>query len=240
MDNVKQSLYVQLVEKIRELIEKELKPHDLLPSERELSEIYSVSRTTVRSALQELENVGLIYKRQGKGTFVSSISENTLNLLGAYSFTEQMNSLGKVAKTTILEFEIIESNKYLSGKLGIHTGSKIFKIKRLRLADGKPMMLERTYLPFKRFESLTKKMLDKRPMYEVFLETYSEKIKYAEEEFYASIVSSKDTRFLEVFENSPVLNLVRKTFNIDNEVIEYTLSVARADHFRYKILHNRA
>lgn len=239
METPKQSLYGQLADKISESIETELKPHDLLPSERELSEIYGVSRTTVRLALQELENIGLIYKKHGKGTFVSSISESTLNLLGAYSFTEQMKSLGKTTKTIILDFEILESNKYFSSKLGIHTGTKVIKIKRLRLADGEPMMLERTYLPFKRFETLTSNMLEQKPMYDLFLEEYGEKIKYAEEEFYASIINAKDALSLEVFENSAALNLVRTTYNVDNEVIEYTLSVARADQFRYKVLHNR-
>lgn len=239
MDKRKQPLYGQLVDTIRESIETELKPHDLLPSERELSEIYSVSRTTVRLALQELEHLGFIYKKHGKGTFVSSISDSMLSLTGAYSFTEQMKALGKQPKTIILSFSVLESNKYFSENLGIHKGSKIIKIKRLRLADGEPMMLERTYLPFKRFETLTSEMLENKPMYDLFLEEYNEKIKYAEEEFYASISSLKDAALLKVPESSAALNLVRKTYNKENEVIEYTLSVARADQFRYKVLHNR-
>lgn len=239
MNKRKQPLYGQLVDTIRESIETELKPHDLLPSERELSEIYNVSRTTVRLALQELEHLGFIYKKHGKGTFVSSISDSMLNLTGAYSFTEQMRALGKVPKTVILEFSVLESNKYFSENLGIHKGSKIIKIKRLRLADDEPMMVERTYLPFKRFETLTSEMLEQKPMYDLFSDEYNETIKYAEEEFYASIASLKDAALLKVPESSAALNLVRKTYNKENEVIEYTLSVARADQFRYKVLHNR-
>lgn len=239
MDKKKQSLYGQLVDTIRESIQNELKTHDLLPSERELAEIYGVSRTTVRLAMQELEHLGFIYKKHGKGTFVSSISDSILNLTGAYSFTEQMQSMGKKPETIILDFTVIESNKYFSENLGIYKGSKIIKIKRLRLADGEPMMLERTYLPYKRFESLTSEMLEQKPMYDIFLDTYNEKIKSAEEEFYASIVSKKDAENLKVPDGSAALNLIRKTLNQENEVIEYTLSVARADQFRYKVLHKR-
>lgn len=239
MDNKKQSLYGKLVDTIRESIETELKPHDLLPSERELSEIYGVSRTTVRLALQELEHMGFIYKKHGKGTFVSSISDSILNLSGAYSFTEQMKSLGKVPETKILDFNIIKANKYFSENLDIHQGTQLIKIKRLRLADGKPMMVERTYLPYKKFNTLTKKMLEEKPMYDIFSDTYKEIVKYAEEEFYASIVGANDSLLIEVPEGAATLNLVRKTYNVTNEVIEYTLSVARADQFRYKILHNR-
>lgn len=239
MEEKKQPLYGQLVDDIKETIEKEHQAHDLLPSERELAEIYGVSRTTVRLALQELENLGFIYKKHGKGTFVSSISDSILNLTGAYSFTEQMTSLGKEPSTKILEFLIVESNKYLSEQLNVHKGSKLIKIKRLRLADDEPMMLERTYLPYKRFEGLSSEMLEEKPMYDIFYETFEQRIKYAEEEFYASIVSDKDADYIEVPKGSASLNLVRKTVNQENEIIEYTLSVARADQFRYKVLHHK-
>lgn len=239
MENKKQPLYGQLVDELKESIEKEHQAHDLLPSERELAEIHGVSRTTVRLALQELENLGFIYKKHGKGTFVSGVSDSILNLTGAYSFTEQMKSLGKEPSTKILEFLVVESNNYLSEQLGVHKGSQLVKIKRLRLADGEPMMLERTYLPYKRFEGLTSEMLEEKPMYDVFYDTYNQRIKYAEEEFYASIVSYKDAEYIEVPIGSAALNLVRKTVNQENEIIEYTLSVARADQFRYKVLHHK-
>ncbi|MCI0131005.1 MULTISPECIES: GntR family transcriptional regulator [Enterococcaceae] len=239
MKNKKQPLYGQLVDELKESIEKEHQAHDLLPSERELAEIHGVSRTTVRLALQELENLGFIYKKHGKGTFVSGVSDSILNLTGAYSFTEQMKSLGKEPSTKILEFLVVESNNYLSEQLGVHKGSQLIKIKRLRLADREPMMLERTYLPYKRFEGLTSEMLEEKPMYDVFYDTYNQRIKYAEEEFYASIVSDKDAEYIEVPIGSAALNLVRKTVNQENEIIEYTLSVARADQFRYKVLHHK-
>lgn len=239
MSEVKQSLYGKLVDTLREMIEEEMSPHDLLPSERELSEIYNVSRTTVRLAMHELENLGYIYKKHGKGTFVSSVSGSIMNLSGSYSFTEQMRALGKTPATTILSMEIMPANKFFSEQLDIFKGKKIIKIKRLRLADGEPMMLERSYLPFEKFETLTQEDLEKKPMYDLFKEDYGEIIKYAEEEFYASLVNDKDASQIEVPTGSASLNMVRKTYNINNEVIEYTLSVARADQFRYKILHNR-
>ena len=88
----KQPLYDQLVDLLREKIENDMEPGDLLPSERELSERYGLSRTTVRLALKELETLGLISRKHGKGTFVSDSSREATNLMGAYSFTEQMRS----------------------------------------------------------------------------------------------------------------------------------------------------
>lgn len=239
MFNSKQPLYDQLVDLLKEKIEAELEPNTKLESERELSNRYGLSRTTVRLALQELEKMGYIYRRHGKGTYVSDLSKKAKNITSAYSFTEQMKALGKQPKTVILEFETIEANKYFASKLQVSIGEPLYKMKRLRLADDEPMMLERTYLPVKKFWNLTQKLLETKPLYDLFSQDFQQVVHIAEEEFYASIVRNKDMSYLEIAEGSAVLNLVRTTYNINNEVIEYTLSVARADQFHYQVRHIR-
>lgn len=239
MFNSKQPLYDQLVDLLKEKIETELEPNTKLESERELSNRYGLSRTTVRLALQELEKMGYIYRRHGKGTYVSDLSKSAKNITSAYSFTEQTKALGKTSKTVILEFETIEANKYFANKLQVLLGEPLYKMKRLRLADDEPMMLERTYLPVKKFWNLTQALLETKPLYDLFSQDYQQVVHIADEEFYASIVRNKDMAYLEIKEGSAVLNLVRTTYNIDNEVIEYTLSVARADQFHYQVRHFR-
>ncbi|MDD2587700.1 MAG: GntR family transcriptional regulator [Atopobiaceae bacterium] len=236
----KQPLYDQLVDILRDKIDNELRPNDLLPSERELSQQYGLSRTTVRLALQELENLGLIYRKHGKGTFVADFGDNVTNLSQTYSFTEQMRELGRVPKTTILEFTKLEANKYLANHMYIHMGDKVFTMKRLRAADGIPMMVERSYLPVRNFMSLTVEDVRSKPLYELIEKDYHEQIRVAEEEFSASIARLEDARLLGINEGSPVLNLVRTTYNEGNEIIEFTLSVARADQFKYRVSHYRS
>ena len=235
----KQPLYTQLVDLLKEKIEMEMEANDMLPSERELTNRYGLSRTTVRLALQELEKQGYIYRQHGKGTFVSDLSKHVTNLAGSYSFTEQMVSLGKQPETKILEFIIIEANKYLASQLSVSLGEKLIKLKRLRSADGQPMMVERSYLPLKKFLALTEEMLEQKPLYDLFSQEFNQQIKVANEEFFASIARAKDAHQLEIPEGAPVLNLIRTTYNAENEIIEFTLSVARADQFRYKITHVR-
>lgn len=239
ISNGKQPLYDQLVDLLKEKIETELAPNTKLESERELSNRYGLSRTTVRLALQELEKMGYIYRRHGKGTYVSDLSKSAKNIKSAYSFTEQTKALGKTPKTVILEFETIEANKYFANKLQVSLGDPLYKMKRLRLADDEPMMLERTYLPVKKFWHLTQSLLESKPLYDLFSQDYQQLVHIADEEFYASIVRNKDTSYLNIEEGSAVLNLVRTTYNINNEVIEYTLSVARSDQFHYQIRHIR-
>ena len=106
----KQPLYDQLVDILRDKIENEMEPGDLLPSERELSERYGLSRTTVRLALKELETLGLISRRHGKGTYVTDLSGGAMDLSSNYSFTQQMREVGRVPKTVDLDF-VLEVNK---------------------------------------------------------------------------------------------------------------------------------
>ena len=235
----KQPLYDQLVDILTEKIEHEYRPGDMLPSERELSKYYGLSRTTVRLALQELERLGLVMRQHGRGTFVADRSVQTTNLSQTYSFTDQMRELGRKPATTILEFSEIESDKNLASSLGVRIGDKLFKIKRLRSADGVPMMVERTYLPVRKFMSLKRPMLEHESLYHVIEQYFHEKIRVAEEEFFASIARPADAHLLDISEGAPVLDLVRTTYNMGNEIIEYTLSVARADQFKYKIFHYR-
>lgn len=235
----KQPLYDRLVDILIERIDHEYRAGDLLPSERELSERYGLSRTTVRLALSELEQLGLVVRRHGRGTFVSDRSTNRANLMQMYSFTEQMRSLGRVPETTILEFSEITADANLADRMGVRQGDRLFKLKRLRSADGTPMMVEVSYLPVRKFLTLKRNVLDSMPLYDIVEKVYHEKIRVAEEEFYASVARPADAHLLDIAESAPVLDLERVTYNADNEVIEYTLSVARADQFKYRVVHQR-
>ena len=237
--NDKRPIYDQLVEILRNKIENEMEPNDRMLSERKICDEYGVSRTTVRLAMADLEHMGYIYKRHGKGTFVAALNQNSQNLMDSYSFTDHMKAQGKNPSTKVLSFEIVESTKYFAEKLGINPGEKIIKIMRLRLADNIPMMLERTYLPMREFAGLTQEKVIQKPLYEIFKEDYGEIIKVADEEFSAGIVSDKEAELLEVPIDSACLKLLRTTYNDNNIVIEFTLSVARSDKFVYKIRHLR-
>ena len=235
----KQPLYDQLVDILMEKIDHEYRPGDLLPSERELSERYGLSRTTVRLALAELEQLGLVVRQHGRGTFVADRSAKVANLMQAYSFTDQMRSLGRVPETTILEFSEMDADKNLAERMGIRLGDRVFKLKRLRSADGTPMMVELSYLPVRKFLTLKRNLLESMPLYDIVEKVYNEKIRVAEEEFFASVARPSDAHLLDIAENAPVLDLIRTTYNTSNEIIEYTLSVARADQFKYKVYHQR-
>lgn len=232
-------LYLQLVDALEVKIRETMEPNDKLFSERELTQVYGVSRITVRLALQELEKRGLVYKKHGKGTYVSETIEPAVDLSAAYSFTEQMRKMGKVPKTMILSFRKTIGTDFICQQLQLGLGDPVFELERLRLADGVPMMLERTYVPAALFEGITEEKLMQKPLYDIFAEDYGQLIRLAEEEFYASIALDHEATLLGIKSGGPVLHLLRKTYNDKNIMIEYTFSIARADQFRYKISHQR-
>lgn len=235
----KQPLYDQLVDLLSDKIQNEMHPGDALPSERDLAETYGLSRTTVRLAMSELEELGLVTRKHGKGTFVSSVSRDTTDLMGTYSFTDQMRSLGRVPHTEVIDFEVREAPKFVAQNMDLRLGEAVFRMRRLRTADGVPMMLERTYMPVKVFDSLTQRMVESKSLYEIVEQDFRMKIKTAEEAFGARAARPDEARLLKIDEDAPVLHLVRTTYNSKNVVIEYTRSVARADMFEYKIVHTR-
>ncbi len=231
----KQPLYDQLVDTLSEKIENEMEPGDALPSERELCTLYGVSRTTVRFAMAELEERGMIVRRHGKGTFVARLSPQRTDLMGTYSFTKQMESLGRVPSNQILEFDIREATKPIAVGMGVPVGEKIYRLRRIRLADGVPLMVERTYLPTDVFPGITEETLAEQPLYDLLENKYGEKVYMAEESLCARTARGDEAGLLGVPEGSPVLHLVRTATDDKNIVIEYTRSVARADMFEYKV-----
>jgi len=230
-------LYEQLINLLIKQIDEQLAVNDRIMSEREICETYDVSRTTVRISLSELENMGYIYKRPGKGSFVAALDRDKQNLMNYYSFTEQMQQQGKEPFTKILAFEVTYVNEYVGEKLKVSPTELVYKIKRLRLADEVPMMLEYTYVPVEGFPGITAIDLEEIPLYTLLAEKYRSPIKMAEEEFSASIVTEKEAEYLRVPENSACLKLKRVAYNSVNRPIEFTISTARSDQFNYKIKH---
>lgn len=215
-------------------IEQEIyKPNDKLPSERELCEIYNVSRMTVRQALLELEREGYIYKLHGLGSFVSPRMFNQ-NLDKLYSFTEEMKKIGKKPESIVLDFETISVNRKIANSLNIEVGEDVYKVTRLRLADKEPLIYEISYLPKRYFEGLTKEMLELKPMYDVFRDHYGIVITKAVEKFSVTKIRADEAKWLNIKQGEPAMMIKRYLYS-HNNVCEYTISIARGDKFTYTV-----
>lgn len=135
-------MYKQIINILNEQIENgELNPGDKLPSEAELMERYQVSRITIRSAISELEEDGLVVRSRGKGTFIAS-KKTLYSADDQIGFTHSCQQEGKVATTEVLEVSWIYPTLSDTEFFGIDEDVTILCTKRLRAVDGVPTMIE--------------------------------------------------------------------------------------------------
>lgn len=232
--NNKLPLYLQLVEDIIKKIEQgDFNENEKLPSERELCDIYSLSRITVRNALQALEQEDYIYKLHGKGTFVAPKTYKQ-KLVKVYSFTEEMKKIGKTPQTDVLSFDIISADQRLAQKMKLDVDQKVYQIRRLRLADDVPFIYETSYLPVVLFPHLTKQDLEKKPMYSIFMEKYNIGVSRATEQFSVTSLSSEEAYYLKSETERPAMLLKRFAYHEDT-LIEYTVSIISGNKFKYTV-----
>ncbi|WP_103753100.1 GntR family transcriptional regulator [Lactobacillus panisapium] len=226
-------LYQRVILDLEGLIKK-MKPNEKLPSERQLLVKYGVSRNTIRLALQNLEERGLIYRLHGKGTFVSSIYLDRPNIGGIYSFSEELTREGQKATTQNQSLELVMPTTKIAEQLNLAENEQAYKLVRLRLANGQPRMFSTTYLPEKLFPKLEITDLRSKTLYGVLKEKYNQLSVIAFEDVQAVSLGKPESEYLDVKEGSPSLKIYRKTINDKNIPIEFTISLARGDKFIYR------
>lgn len=226
-------LYRQVILDLEKQI-KNMKPNAKLPSERQLLVKYGVSRNTVRLALQDLEERGLIYRLHGKGTFVSSTFLNQPNIGGMYSFSEELKRTGQKASTKNQSLDLITPDKNIAAQLNLKPTEKAYKLVRLRLANNEPRIFSTSYLPEKIFPELVIDDLKSKPLYTVMKEKYNQISVMAFEDVEAVCLNSEESKNLAEEVGSPSLKIFRKTINDKNVPVEFTISLARGDKFVYR------
>jgi len=237
---VKQSplpLYYQLKEIIQEMIENEkLNPGDLVPPERELCEKYGISRMTARKAIMALVNEGVLYREQGRGTFVSKpkIKQQLLFLKG---FTEEMREKGLKTQTRIISFQIKEATKKIKLHLNMNEkNNKVIEIRRLRIVEDEPFAIEIVWLPTDMCFDLQEDKLKGKSLYKIFKEKYGYVLDYANQTIEPITLNEYESDLLNMKAKSLALLFRRKTYLDDGRIIEYTKAIYRSDKYKYEVL----
>lgn len=227
-------IYFQLEEGVKESIEKgELKPGDLIPSEREFSEQFEISRMTVRQALNNLVNNGYLVRKQGRGTFVAQ-QKIEQKLKGLTSFSEDMRSRGMVPSTKLLEFRQVAASKPVADKLMLAEGAMVYEMKRVRLADDTPMALETSYLPVDLVAGLDESTAQ-GSLYDYIENTLKLTIGHATQVLEASIAKGLECKILEIKEGTPVL-LIKRYTSLDNgQPLEVVHSIYPGSRYKFVI-----
>ncbi|UOE96555.1 GntR family transcriptional regulator [Alkalihalobacillus sp. LMS39] len=231
-------IYYQLENKIREMIDsKELKPGDTLPSERDLSEKYDISRMTVRHAINNLVHEGYLYRQKGKGTFVSQ-KKFEQNLHGLTSFTEDMKLRGLKPGNKLLNFNTIAASEHVAKKLSISAGDLVYKIQRVRLADDNPIAIETNYISTALLPDLTTETMAtilSGSLYDYAESKLNLKIENAQQIIEASVANDFEIEHLHLADGDPILLIERNSQLSDGTPFEFVKSAYRADQYKFII-----
>ncbi|MCI4656581.1 GntR family transcriptional regulator [Cryobacterium zhongshanensis] len=222
------SKHAQLRSILAELVESSLAPHAAIPPERKLMTRYGVSRSTVREAIRQLVEEGVLYRVQGKGTFVAG--ERVQSDLHLASFTEDMRRRGLVPATIVRSARLVEAPLAVRAALGLKADALVLEIERLRLADGVPMALERGYYPAELLPELGEKDLT-RSLYATFATEYGLRIDNAEQAVWAEAADPKLADTLGIVAGAPLI-VFRRTSSAGSAYLEHVTSWYRGDRYQ--------
>lgn len=212
-------LYQQLVQALAAQIDsRELAPGERIPSEREIAEQMRVSRTTARLAVEELVASGLVYREQGRGTYVAE--PKMRGLLGFASFSEDMQARGRVPRSTIVKQEVIPATERMAEVLRIQPGDAALHLLRLRLADDEPVALQAAHLPLAMFPGLEALDLTDQSLFNILREHYGVYPSWTEAEMEARKATAEQARLLRLPPGDPVLVVRGLTYSDSFEVVE--------------------
>lgn len=226
-------LYRQLEQRFLRLIASDSVGYDTpLPTEMELCEALGLSRATVRRCFADLVDEGRVVRKRGLGTFIAPPS---VNHTGPFlNFSQRMASAGLTPSSRTLGFKCAEATEEIARRLGVEAGAAIYVIRRLRLADERPMTIDTMYLPCERCPGITDVDLE-QSLYALIAERSGKLPERVDEVFEAVSVSGEDAMLLGVETGQAAFLITRTTYDATGEPIEVSITLAPGDRNRYEL-----
>lgn len=204
-----------------------MKEADALPPERDLAQALTVSRVTIRKAVQQLVIQGLLVQRQGAGTFIAGRVEQPLSRLTG--FTEDMSERGLQPDIVWLDRSVGWATPQEAEALSLPPQSHVARLYRIRLAGDKPMCLELATLPQ---IFLPDPSVVTNSLYH-YLESQDLRPVRAVQKIRAELLEIERARLLDVVTGSACLYIERQSFLPDGRAIEFVRSHYRGDAYDF-------
>lgn len=237
---INKSVPIPLYFQLKELILSEIKAGNyknggLIPTEKELSDAFTISRTTVRQAITELVSEGWLYRVKSKGTFVSQpkISQDYIKTIE--SFNEQMFRSGLTPTTEVLEFKTMKADDQIAKNLQIAEHDLVIFLHRKRLANGEPIVTSKTYLPYSECSFLLENNLESEQLYSILKIRDNTKIFRIDRIVEAVEAKTADVKLLDMKRGKPIQHFTSIGYNALGKPVEYTLSRYRGDRNSFEI-----
>lgn len=211
----------------------EIQPGAKLPSERDLQNELGISRTTLRMVLDELQRTGLIYSHPGKGHYVSkAVLDQQLSHLSG--FTHDMLQKGLEPSARILEQGVENASPSLASQLQIAVGATVFRLKRLRLAGGKPVSIQEAHIILSLCPDIVTVNFQQASLYD-FLSAHGLHPASAHQIMTAELATPEEARWLNLSYPASVMRMNRTTFLSSGKPIEYVQSVYSGRDFYFTL-----
>ena len=210
-----------------------LAPQAPLPAERVLGETFSMTRVTARRALFQLEAEGLIYRQNRRGWFVSP-PRLLYNPSANISFTDTVKAQGRTPGTRVISKEQISATKWESEHLQIAVGAPVFFIRRVRLVDGRAVLIEHLHVNAALCPGLLNLSLD-RSLTDTLAEHYQIGVRRAQVTMHPTALNESQAEALGVATGIPGLYLARKAFDQSGHMIEFDQEFWRHDVLEIRV-----
>lgn len=243
IERINKSVPIPLYFQLKELILSEIKEGtyrsgDLIPTEKDISDAFQISRTTVRQAITELVQEGWLYRVKSKGTFVSQPKISQEYIRKIESFNDQMYRMGVAPTTEVLELKTMkgtEAGDSVIKALELGASDSVIFLYRKRLADGDPIVTSKTYLPLAECEFLLTHNLRTEQLYSILSQKEETRIFRIERIVEAVEAKTEDVKLLEIKRGKPIQYFVSIGYNAYGKPIEYTLSRYRGDRNKFEV-----
>lgn len=199
---------------------------DKLPSEREIAEVFNISRMTARHALSVLEKEGFVERIDRSGTFVKN---KRINVENNVSFTNLLLSKGYTPTTQILEQGIIKAKESLAKALEIDINENIFFIKKLRYADGMPISIQLTQIPYKYCKGIEKTIQKEHSVHSLLEEQFGIELVKTKQILRLTFSNEGESKLLKIPTESPCILTEETSLDILGRSIEFSRITTRSD-----------
>jgi GntR family transcriptional regulator len=234
-------LYIQLKQDLFQQMDLgRLKPGQLIPSERSLCEKYRISRTTVRQALSEMINAGLLSRKQGKGTFVTERKVNQ-GLVRFVNFERTVLELGLKPSTQVLDNEVIPVDIQMAKILDVPLTSQILKLTLLGKGDATPLVLYESYFPVRFGQGMAKEAarLEKEgtpfSTYDLYERMGSVTPRSVVQTFEAITADDPLAAIMKVRKGSPIFMITSIFQTADQRPLEFRTALYRGDRYKFHL-----
>jgi GntR family transcriptional regulator len=215
----------------------EWKPGEAIPSEMDLAARFRVSQGTVRKAIDELAAENLVVRRQGKGTFVATHSEQQVQ----YRFLRLMPDSGDLddegpAQRNILECRRVRASADVARLLALRAGDAVMQVRRVLSLGGVPTILEDLWLPGQAFKGLTATQIAQYqgPTYAMYEVDFGVRMVRAQEDIRAVTPDAAQCTLLQVPPGTPLLSVERIAFTYNDVPMELRRALYRTDSHHYR------